>query len=109
MRGKRVLVTGGSAGIGKAIARKIAEAGAKTLIVARDPEKLAATRAEFAALGLEVETYSADIADDGAARRVRRARAQRAWRRRRAHQQRRALDPALDRQFLRSRRTTSNA
>ena len=64
VRGKRVLVTGGSAGIGKAIARKIAEAGAKTLIVARDPEKLAATRAEFAALGLEVETYSADIADD---------------------------------------------
>ena len=38
--GKRVLVTGGSAGIGKAIARRLAEAGAKTLIAARDPEKL---------------------------------------------------------------------
>lgn len=60
---KLVLVTGGSAGIGKAIALKLAQAGAKTLIVARDPEKLEATRAEFAALGLEIETHSADIAD----------------------------------------------
>ncbi len=64
--GKRVLVTGGSAGIGKAIARKVAEAGAKTIIVARDAQKLEATRAEFAALGLEVAIYSADIADDAA-------------------------------------------
>src|SRR5271157_4847602 len=61
--GKRVLVTGGSAGIGKAIALRLAQAGAKTLIVARDAEKLDRTREEFSAQGLEVETYSADIAD----------------------------------------------
>ena len=61
--GKRVLVTGGSAGIGKAVALKLAEAGAKTLIVARDQEKLDLTRKEFSAQGLEVETYSADISD----------------------------------------------
>ena len=61
--GKRVLVTGGSAGIGKAIARRLAEAGAKTLIVARDVEKLDLTRRELAAEGIEVATYSADIAD----------------------------------------------
>ena len=61
--GKRVLITGGSAGIGKAIAQRLAKAGATTLIVARDVEKLDLTREEFAALGLEVATYSADISD----------------------------------------------
>ena len=61
--GKRVLVTGGSAGIGKAIALKLAQAGARTIVVARDPEKLEAVRLEFAAAGLDLEIHSADIAD----------------------------------------------
>ncbi len=61
--GKRVLVTGGSGGIGKAIALRLAGAGAKTLIVARDPDKLNRMREEFSAQGLEVESYSADISD----------------------------------------------
>jgi len=60
---KRVLVTGGSAGIGKSIALRLAQAGAKTLMVARDPEKLELTRQEFSVQGLEVETYSADISE----------------------------------------------
>jgi NAD(P)-dependent dehydrogenase (short-subunit alcohol dehydrogenase family) len=64
--GKRVLVTGGSAGIGKAIALKVAQAGAKTLIVARDEEKLRLTKEEFSLHGLEIETYRADISDPAA-------------------------------------------
>src|SRR5271169_6089239 len=60
---KRVLVTGGSAGIGKSIALRLAQSGAKTLIVARDPDKLELTRQEFSVQGLDVETYSADISE----------------------------------------------
>jgi len=58
-----VLITGGSSGIGKAAALKIAEAGARTIIVARDPDKLAETQKEAAEQGLTLITYSADIAD----------------------------------------------
>ena len=48
MKDRVVVVTGGSSGIGHATALKLAEAGAKVLIVARDPEKLEATRKEIA-------------------------------------------------------------
>ena len=58
-----VLITGGSSGIGKATAFKIAAAGAVTIIAARDAEKLAMTRREAAARGLSLVTYAADIAD----------------------------------------------
>jgi len=39
--GKVVLITGGSSGIGLSASKKFAEAGAVTIICARDPEKLA--------------------------------------------------------------------
>ncbi len=63
VQGKTVLITGGSSGIGKAAAFKLAEAGAKVLIAARDPEKLEAAKQEAAARGLTLATYAADIAD----------------------------------------------
>jgi len=57
-----------------ATARKLAEAGAKVIIVARDPEKLEATRKEIAAAGGKCFTYSCDLADmaaiDGLAKKV---------------------------------------
>ena len=62
--GKVVLITGGSSGIGKAAAFKIAEAGAITVIVARDQEKLQQTVAEAQARGLKLITYSADVSDE---------------------------------------------
>ncbi|MGA8056018.1 MAG: SDR family oxidoreductase [Burkholderiales bacterium] len=64
VKGKVVLVTGGSSGIGLAAAHKIAAAGATTIIIARDPEKLAEAKAEIEAQGNSVITYSADVSDD---------------------------------------------
>jgi NAD(P)-dependent dehydrogenase (short-subunit alcohol dehydrogenase family) len=62
VRGKVVLITGGSSGIGLAAALRCAEAGAKVLIVARDPEKLEEARRAVAERG-EVHVYQCDIAE----------------------------------------------
>ena len=62
VRGKVVLITGGSSGIGLAAAERCVAAGARVIIVARDPEKLEAARAQLAERG-EVHAYAADIAD----------------------------------------------
>jgi NAD(P)-dependent dehydrogenase (short-subunit alcohol dehydrogenase family) len=71
--GKVVLVTGGSSGIGLAAACKFAEAGAVTVICARDEDKLAEAKKEileFAKNGgradAQVHTYAVDIADEAA-------------------------------------------
>jgi NAD(P)-dependent dehydrogenase (short-subunit alcohol dehydrogenase family) len=63
VEGRIVLVTGGSSGIGKATAFKVAEAGATTIIISRDPEELERTRAEAASRGLELTTWHVDITD----------------------------------------------
>jgi NAD(P)-dependent dehydrogenase (short-subunit alcohol dehydrogenase family) len=68
--GKVVLVTGGSSGIGLAAACKFAEAGAVTIICARDADKLADAVGEIVAYAKgkgtadpKVFSYSVDIAD----------------------------------------------
>ena len=69
VRGKVVMITGGSSGIGLAAAKKIIEAGATVLIVARDPDKLAVAQKEIeecARNGGKVFTYSADVGDERA-------------------------------------------
>jgi NAD(P)-dependent dehydrogenase (short-subunit alcohol dehydrogenase family) len=73
--GKVVLVTGGSSGIGLAAACKFAEAGAITLICARDEDKLAEAKTEILAFAqkggradAQVHTYAVDISDEAATR-----------------------------------------
>jgi NAD(P)-dependent dehydrogenase (short-subunit alcohol dehydrogenase family) len=63
VRNKVVLITGGSSGIGLAAAQAAAAAGATTLIVARDLEKLAEAKKEIEAQGASVVIYSADVSD----------------------------------------------
>ncbi len=69
VRGKTVLITGGSSGIGLAAANKIVAAGATVVIVARDAEKLALAQKEiegYAKHGGKVFIYSADVGDEAA-------------------------------------------
>jgi NAD(P)-dependent dehydrogenase (short-subunit alcohol dehydrogenase family) len=63
VKNKVVLITGASSGIGKAAALKIAEAGAKTIIVARTEEKLLETRQEIEARGGSAIIQAVDVAD----------------------------------------------
>jgi NAD(P)-dependent dehydrogenase (short-subunit alcohol dehydrogenase family) len=63
VEGKVVLITGGSAGIGRATAEKVAAAGAKTIIVARGAEELQATCEELRKAGGDVHAYTADLSD----------------------------------------------
>jgi NAD(P)-dependent dehydrogenase (short-subunit alcohol dehydrogenase family) len=63
VKGKVVLITGGSSGIGLAAAHKIAAAGATTIICGRDAGKLAEAKREVEAAGHALVTYQADIAD----------------------------------------------
>lgn len=63
VKGRVVVITGGSAGIGQATAFKIAEAGAVTVVVARKPEELAATRQAIEKAGGICHTYECDLTD----------------------------------------------
>ncbi|CAN7437960.1 SDR family NAD(P)-dependent oxidoreductase [Mesorhizobium caraganae] len=67
LHGKRALVTGGSDGIGLAIAGAFSREGADVLIVGRDGNKLEAARdmlAREAKDGAAIETLSADLATE---------------------------------------------
>ncbi|MFT6289637.1 MAG: 3-oxoacyl-[acyl-carrier protein] reductase, partial [Ilumatobacter sp.] len=51
LSGKRVIVTGGSKGIGRAIAHTFLDEGATVTICARNHDQLAATAAELSEFG----------------------------------------------------------
>ncbi len=63
VKGKVIVVTGGTSGIGEATAIRMAEAGAKVVIVARDPEKAQATLTKIKEAGGNAKFYSCDLSD----------------------------------------------
>jgi NAD(P)-dependent dehydrogenase (short-subunit alcohol dehydrogenase family) len=63
VKGKVVVITGGSSGIGLSTAQRVAEAGAITVIVARGEEELFKARDEMKSRGGKVFAYTADLAD----------------------------------------------
>jgi NAD(P)-dependent dehydrogenase (short-subunit alcohol dehydrogenase family) len=65
LKDKRAIVTGASRGIGKAIARALAEEGVDVVIAARSLEPLQAAAAELAeATGRKIVAVTADTGDD---------------------------------------------
>ncbi|BBA95834.1 putative short chain dehydrogenase/reductase [Actinacidiphila reveromycinica] len=61
--GRKALVTGGTSGIGREIARQLAAAGAEVVISGRDAERGAATVAAIEAAGGKARFFAADMAD----------------------------------------------
>jgi NAD(P)-dependent dehydrogenase (short-subunit alcohol dehydrogenase family) len=63
VRGKVILVTGSSYGIGESTARRLARAGAIVLLVARTADQLEAVADEIRASGGRAHTYPTNLAD----------------------------------------------
>lgn len=64
--GKTALVTGASSGIGAAIAKSLAKAGAQVLLLARREEELKRVAAEIQAAGGKARVYPIDLTDSQA-------------------------------------------
>jgi gluconate 5-dehydrogenase len=66
LSGKTALLTGSSDGLGLAMARGLAEAGARIILNGRDERKLGQTAKSFADAGHKVKARAFDVADEKA-------------------------------------------
>ena len=70
LTGHVAVITGGSSGIGKAIARALGSQGAKLVLMARRPGELNITCAEMHSNGIEATAIAVDLADRHALKRA---------------------------------------
>jgi gluconate 5-dehydrogenase len=70
LEGRRALITGGSRGLGFAMARALAEAGADVVLVGRDRDALDAAGRDLAAIGRRVDRLAFDVSTPDEARRM---------------------------------------
>ena len=70
MSGRAAIVTGGSSGIGLAIARVLGEEGYGLTIAARRPDKLGAAARELSGAGYDVQHVAGDLREDDVVREV---------------------------------------
>ena len=61
LTGKRVLITGAGHGLGRAIARELARAGAAVVVTDREPDRVTAVVAEVKAIGADAVGYPLDV------------------------------------------------
>ncbi|HSJ45482.1 MAG TPA: SDR family NAD(P)-dependent oxidoreductase [Euzebyales bacterium] len=61
--GTTVVITGGTAGVGRATPRRFAQDGARIALLARDSDRLDATRRELEEMGAAVLALPTDVAD----------------------------------------------
>ena len=64
LRGTRVMVTGASRGLGRALAEALGSAGAALLLCARGEDQLAGVAEALQSRGVEVEWGAADVSDE---------------------------------------------
>src|SRR5687768_3446614 len=70
LRGKVALVTGSSRGLGSAMARALAQAGADVIVNGRDAANLATITRDLTTLGANVHALAADLGDRDAVQRL---------------------------------------
>jgi NAD(P)-dependent dehydrogenase (short-subunit alcohol dehydrogenase family) len=70
MPGRAAIITGGSRGIGRALAEALGEEGFGLTITARTPDTLEQTAAEFRERGFEVEHVAANLGEEESVREV---------------------------------------
>jgi len=70
IKGSRVIVTGASSGIGRAVSLQLAREGAKLLVVARRQDRLSQLAEEAAAVNGRIETMTGDVTDEQTRRRI---------------------------------------
>jgi 3-hydroxybutyrate dehydrogenase len=70
LRGRGAVVTGGGRGIGRAVARALAEQGAAVIVTARSTQEVESVASELSAEGFTAHALTCDVADEASVARM---------------------------------------